>query len=558
MTPFFCPPTNISVQTALGPVNVTCTDRTLTQFSNCAPLLSNLLIGNTVTAVVNSAQVQTTVSAVLVGPASSFNVVSTAAFAPGVFWVGDDMLQCTGNTMTTLTGCQVLVNIPAAATTISTAGLHNAGISPIGGFIKIEMMDNGGNWQDVTMEILNYGISDQNVEGAVICADPTPNAILRIQRLKDNPQTGGLCTYAGSTNSWDHWPNTLFDTREALLRDVSPGTLLPIGGVMHYLNLDVANLSQWFAGTGAYNAGTGLNARTTGGFSVYFSDRRNNRNALNQETGEYGFEDFVNPNTVGVPDGILNVGEDVNGNSVLETYGQFPSYNGVANTLPPGSLAPYDNTARPSTLMARSSARVNRSVFFRRALKLTRGALGNIVMPGLTIASENPVYIQGHWNADAAGFGNPSAATSVVADAVTLLSSAWSDSLSFANPYAPGARPRAANTFYRVAIISGKGPSFPWPTATADDFGTDGGAHNFLRYLEGGGGTLSFRGSIITFYFNRQAVGTYKCCATVYSPPTRNYSFDTNFLNPALLPPLTPVFRDLNTLGFSQELRPGK
>jgi hypothetical protein len=68
---------------------------------------------------------------------------------------------------------------------------------------------------------------------------------------------------------------------------------------------------------------------------------------------------------------------------------------------------------------------------------------------------------------------------------------------------------------------------------------------------------LNYRGSIVTFYFNRQAVGTYRCCTTVYSPPTRAYSFDTNFLDPARLPPLTPMLRDLNTLGFSQEVRPG-
>jgi hypothetical protein len=52
--------------------------------------------------------------------------------------------------------------------------------------------------------------------------------------------------------------------------------------------------------------------------------------------------------------------------------------------------------------------------------------------------------------------------------------------------------------------------------------------------------------------------GTYKCCTTVYGPPTRNYAFDVDFLTPALLPPNTPVFRDMNAVGFSQELRPGR
>jgi hypothetical protein len=60
------------------------------------------------------------------------------------------------------------------------------------------------------------------------------------------------------------------------------------------------------------------------------------------------------------------------------------------------------------------------------------------------------------------------------------------------------------------------------------------------------------------FFYNRQAVGTYKCCTTVYGPPLRKYGFDIDFLTPSKLPPLTPVFRDMNTVGFSQDLRPGK
>jgi hypothetical protein len=38
----------------------------------------------------------------------------------------------------------------------------------------------------------------------------------------------------------------------------------------------------------------------------------------------------------------------------------------------------------------------------------------------------------------------------------------------------------------------------------------------------------------------------------------RSYAFDTEFLTPSLLPPNTPVFRDMNAVGFSQELRPGR
>ena len=180
---------------------------------------------------------------------------------------------------------------------------------------------------------------------------------------------------------------------------------------------------------------------------------------------------------------------------------------------------------------------------------------------GLTIVSENPVYVEGDWNSFNGGvsnFAGASAGTAVIADAVTLLSNNWNDDVSFNNPYTPGARNRINPTWYRLAIIGGKGAAFPQPAGTPTDFGTDGGAHNFLRYLENGDAAVNYLGATATFFYNRQAVGTYKCCTTVYGAPQRNYNFDINFNNPALLPPNTPVFRDMNSVGFSQELRPGR
>ena len=174
------------------------------------------------------------------------------------------------------------------------------------------------------------------------------------------------------------------------------------------------------------------------------------------------------------------------------------------------------------------------------------------------MAAENPVYVQGNWNATGGSFADAHAATSVIADAVTLLSNNWTDTISFTQPYSPGSRTRGTPTWYRLAIIARQGVAFAQPAGTASDFGTDGGAHNFLRYLENGDQAVNYRGSMATFFYNRQAVGPYKCCATVYGAPTRNYAFDTDFLNPALLPPNTPVFRDLNAVGFAQELRPGR
>src|SRR3989441_9660 len=103
----------------------------------------------------------------------------------------------------------------------------------------------------------------------------------------------------------------------------------------------------------------------------------------------------------------------------------------------------------------------------------------------------------------------------------------------------------------RLAVVAGKGISFPQPTgySTYQDFGTDGGAHNFLRYVENWGGTtLNYRGSVVSLYYTRQGTGVYKCCNTVYSPPTRGYNFDTDFLTPNLLPQRTPSAPGLKTI----------
>lgn len=541
-------------------LNVICTGRAPTAFTGCTNVGAGVPSGTLISATINSVPVSTTTNGVTNPGAATINVAAngTAAFAPGTFWLNTSLVSCTGNTPTTFTGC---TGTPASnwPATISTNALSAAGTGLLGGYIKIERQDTTKTWNDVTMEILNWGFAGPNLSGA-LCANPNPNAIVTLQRLRDNGNTAA-CDYASSLKSQDYWPNVLFDPREGLQRDVSPGANLILGGVMHYVQLDVRNLSLWFQGAGPYAGGSGANSLTNNnGYSVYFSDRRNNRNLTNDETGEYGFEDIINPlDAAGLPNGVLDAAEDVNANGALETYGQFPSYNGVVNGVPPGAQAPLDGTARPTTALSAAQAKVNRAVLFRRALKLVNGSLGNIVTPGLTVAAENPVYVQGDWNANAGGFGDPHVATSIVADAITLLSNNWNDNVSFNFPYAPASRPRSAQSYYRFAVIAGKNPAFLRPTGWANptDFGTDGGAHNFLRMLERGG-TVNYRGSIATFYYNRQAVGVYKCCTTVYGAPTRNFNFDADFLDPAKLPPLTPVFRDLNALGFSQETRPGK
>ena len=111
-----------------------------------------------------------------------------------------------------------------------------------------------------------------------------------------------------------------------------------VGGVMGYVTLDVSEPGEVVRR--APIGTTGDQALDNNGYIVYFSDRRGNHNedaapTAHVETGEYGFEDFVNPaNDDGAPNNTLDGGttgaENVNElsipvNTTRETYGEDPA-----------------------------------------------------------------------------------------------------------------------------------------------------------------------------------------------------------------------------------------
>ena len=465
----------------------------------------------------------------------------------------DDQVDTGGDPLNPWGGYVVGPNTPPLARSNGNAG--QGYVFPLddtshGGFIKIETQDTTGTWNDVTAEILGLGIAGRNLTAG--CAEPNANAVLRLQRVRYDGnlvQPGAGCGN-GSTSGYDYWPNVLYDAREGVWRDnvsLSQANVY-LSGVMHYIELDVNNLRRWLNGSiGA----TGPSVLSQNGYTIYFSDRRLNKDATGNETGELGMEDFVNPASgSATPNGVLNTGEDVNDDGTLEVYGNVPQNVGAA---------PLDGNATLRTLVNINIARANRPIFFRRALKLTNGGLNQIPMPGLMVTSENPVYIEGDFNASAGagGFVEPNAATAVMADAVTVLSNIWTDTISFQWPHRQTNR-NAQTTWFRVAIVSGKGKAFPRPPGTFTNFGTDGGTHNFFRMLEDWRGqTANYRGAMITFYNNRQAVGPWQCCRNTYGPPTRAYAFDVDFLDPNQLPPSTPMFRDVNVMSFTHKALPG-
>ena len=185
----------------------------------------------------------------------------------------------------------------------------------------------------------------------------------------------------------------------------------------------------------------------------------------------------------------------------------------------------------------------NNTTSSRRGIRLKNGS--KIPTSGLTIASNNPVYIQGDFNTGGTGSTVPSnnssnqnsdgtyvdpsnppsstvsgytrAPTSILADAVNLLSNSWSD----ANA---GSVPAASDTTFNVAVIAGI-----VPTNVNSDGAYSGGAENFPRFLEDWTNkTLTYYGSMVELYKSQQSIGEWGK-ANVYVPPTREWYFDTNF-----------------------------
>jgi len=157
---------------------------------------------------------------------------------------------------------------------------------------------------------------------------------------------------------------------------------------------------------------------------------------------------------------------------------------------------------------------------------------------GLTLASPQPVYIRGHFNAPEAYRGTTNttqcAAAAIVADAVTVLSTAWNDQ----NSQSPLTSRRAAATTVNAAIITGIVP-------TGGGF-YSGGAENYLRLLEDWRNiTLTFNGSIAVLFPSTVANAPWGALDDVYYPPRRQFSPDTYLMDGSRLPAGTPMLRTI-------------
>jgi hypothetical protein len=162
------------------------------------------------------------------------------------------------------------------------------------------------------------------------------------------------------------------------------------------------------------------------------------------------------------------------------------------------------------------------------AVRLVNGS--QLPSQGLTVVSENPMYIQGDYNTVA------KVPAAVLADAVTVLSNNWAPNNSDAKGnLATSTRPATPTTVNAALAL---GPSVESVMGQGN-----GQLENDIRFLEDwNSNTFTYNGSIIDLWHSQQAVGTWQCCGSggtqYYTAPQRIWSYDTLFNTTP--PPGTP------------------
>lgn len=178
-----------------------------------------------------------------------------------------------------------------------------------------------------------------------------------------------------------------------------------------------------------------------------------------------------------------------------------------------------------------------------KSVRIVNGAcLPNAAGAGLSIVSQNPVYIQGDFNCPGCNGTQPSdsgsappgqVSAAVLADAVTILSRNWlTNNSDTKGSQTVGNRPATATTVNAALMF---GPSNESTPAN----GGNGQLENLPRFLETWSGkNFNYSGSLVALWHSQQSVSQWIAPGNYYNPPNRNWKYDTRFNNTQ--PPGTP------------------
>lgn len=432
-------------------------------------------------------------------------------------------------------------------------------------------------------------------------------------RRQDIPPSNLMSSLMSGTaaSNWASWnaivPINVYNVREGHLKSSVIQDRVYERGVTNVVEINMGNLARWVDGVFDLNLLAGTNAVSTNigkpdGYVVYVSDRRGDKvksmidssgATINSTNGMVDNIDIYGPN------GTMDAGEDVQSMGLplghsLATVGLKDLTELQDPIQLPGTYT--TDIQRAIAVAAWPNVTGTNHTFFRNSLRLfngddlqvgtTAGKLSSTL--GITVATENMVYIWGNYNtnginqAPAAGTSSLNDATassrytgdqvpaSIVADAFFPLSKTWFDSSSALNPndYTQRRADRSlpgvtSETSVRAGIIAGNNLSALSGDPDADngnDSRLSGGMHNFPRFQEdwlSDNRRWNFVGSFVPLYHSTQALGQWWYISngsSIYGAPLRNWAFDTTFLQLDRLPPGTPMFQYISPTAFRQEL----
>jgi hypothetical protein len=414
----------------------------------------------------------------------------------------------------------------------------------------------------------------------------------------DAPPT--LNPTAFTTTMWNSFvPINVYNVREGRITSALSSTTVYERGITSVVELNMRNLARWLDGVYDGNLLSGTNAvsgniAAPDGYTVYVSDRRGDRVkslvdsgvTVNSTNGMVDNEDIYGPNN------ILDPGEDVqNTGALVKDVNELPDPAALPGSYGTDAFKRALTVSAWTNVIGGTGTDKDNRKYFRNAVRLFNGqnlqisgSTGKLsTTKGITISSENMVYIWGNYNTTGINSAPPDGTsslndttttyhylgnqvpTSIVCDAFFPLSKTFLDSSTSLYPDDLGKRPAdnspsvGQETSVRAAIIAGNNLSALTGTPDAgnsadDESRLNGGMHNFPRFLENWDKRWNFVGSMIPLYHSTQAVGQYNANSSIYSPPTRNWAFDITFTDPLRLPPGTPMFQHIEPTGFKQIL----
>ncbi len=178
----------------------------------------------------------------------------------------------------------------------------------------------------------------------------------------------------------------------------------------------------------------------------------------------------------------------------------------------------------------------NYGVRIQNGAELTSTELGAPPIAGLTVVTDQAMYILGDYNSV---LKKPAA---VLGDTINVLSSAWLDANSD-KAIALGLR-NAANTTINAALLGGTDTTGGIEGAAGQGLGMyNGGLYHVIRLHEHWNGrTLTLRGSLVSLHAPLHVDGAWLPGAPQYTEPAYDLDYDADLDDTANLPPLTPRF----------------